>query len=88
MIAAGVLGPHQKSSLLGPSPPVLQHLRLLSSCSSHPAGAGLWWLALSPPTSLGYSAEEGNMTDRKHNEGEEDLCSENRKKERCPGNAL
>lgn len=59
MIAAGVPEPHQKSSLLGPSLPAPRYCRLLSSCSSHPAGAGLWWLALSPPTLPGCSAGDG-----------------------------
>lgn len=56
MIAAGVLQPHQKSSLLGPSFPAQSYRRLLSFCSSRPAGEGLWWLALSPPTLPGCSA--------------------------------
>lgn len=63
MIAAGVLQPHQKSSLLGPSRPAPSYRRLLSFCSSHLADEGLWWLALSPPTLSGCSAGDQKRTD-------------------------
>lgn len=59
VIAAGALEPHQKSSLPGLSLPAPRYHRLFSSLSSRPAAAGLWWLALSPPTSPGCLARDG-----------------------------